>query len=123
MSAFVMPAPGELRRRVTLQQRIQGQDAAGGILATWADLATVSAKVDQLTGRELLAAQAVHAEITLEVTVRWRPELADPRTAARYRVRYGTRTLSIHGVIDIDDRRQYVVLQCAEGVIDQESQP
>lgn len=117
-----MPAPGELRRRVTLQQRTQGQDAAGGILATWADLAEVSAKVEPLTGRELLAAQAVHAEITLDVIVRWRPELASPRTAARYRIRYGTRTLSIHGVIDIDDRRQYVVLQCAEGVIDQESQ-
>lgn len=123
MSAHKLPDPGELRRRVTFQQRTAGQDAAGGILAGWADAFGAFAKVDPLTGRELLAAQAVHAEITVEVYVRWRPELADPRTAARYRILYGTRRLNILSVIDIDDRRHFVVLQCSEGLFDQESQP
>lgn len=123
MSAFHPPESGELRRRVTFQARSVGQDSAGGLLATWYDAFTVYAKIDPLSGRELLAAQVVHAETTHEVWVRYRAELANPATATRYRITLGTRVFNILGALDLEERRQWIVCQCSEGLIDQESQP
>ncbi len=117
-AVFQPPDPGALRRRVTFEQRTPGRDSAGGPLDTWQPVFTSYAKVEPLSGRELLAAQVVHAEITLEVWVRYRPEFADPKTATALRIRYGARLLNILSVIDVDDLRQWVVCQCSEGIVE-----
>lgn len=116
MSRFRIPEPGELKKRVTFVVRQPGRDSAGGVAYSWSDTFTASAKVDPLSGRELLAAQAVHAEITTEIWVRYRPALSDPLAAAAMRIRYKGRYYNILSVIDVDERHQWVVCQCSVGV-------
>lgn len=55
---------GKLRHRVIIQQNIQVQDSEGVMTENWVNLATVWASIELLQGRELLAAQAIAAEVS-----------------------------------------------------------
>ena len=48
---------GMLRHRVTLQRFQQGQDAYGGPVETWEDVAIVWASLEAMSGREYFASQ------------------------------------------------------------------
>lgn len=124
MSRFRIPAPGELRNRVLFQTRTEGKDAAGGVINTWATQFSAGARIDILSGRELLAAQVVNAETTAEIWIRWRPQLRNPVEAARYRIvtEIGSRVFSILASFDPEnERHRWLVCRCSEGVIKQES--
>lgn len=66
---------GELRQRVTIQEPNDTRDALGGLVAGWSDVATVWAKVEPVSGREIVEADAVEARITHRVVIRWRDGL------------------------------------------------
>lgn len=67
---------GSLRHRITIQQnfphRINGvkQDA-------WGDVATVYARVEPLSGREVPTASQIEGRVLHRITMRFRPRLAD----------------------------------------------
>ena len=107
---------GELRHRVTLQQRAGSQDALGGQLPTWSDVATVWADVEPLTARALMAAQANRSELTHTVTIRYQSRFAGPQYMATLRVLYGARALNINGSIDVGERHKMIELLCSEGL-------
>ena len=109
---------GALSQRITLQQRALAQDPTGGQLATWSDVATVWAEVTPLSGRELIAAQAVASETSHQITIRWQPAFADPQTVAALRVVMNGRCFNINASINEDERNRTLMLLVAEGVND-----
>lgn len=109
---------GALGQRITLQQRSLAQDATGGQLTTWTDVATVWAEVMPLSGRELIAAQAVASETSHQITLRWQPVFADPKTITAMRVVYHGRHFNIGAAINEDERNRTLVLLVSEGVND-----
>ena len=109
---------GALSQRITLQQRAVAQDATGGQLATWSDVATVWAEVTPLSGRELIAAQAVASETSHQITLRWQPAFADPQTVAALRVVMNGRCFNISAAINEDERNRTLTLLVSEGVND-----
>ena len=115
LSTFVVRA-GELRRRIAVQRRDVGQDSTGQPVETWATLFMAWADIAPLNGKELMAASAVQSEVTHEISVRYRPELSDPKTVAQYRVLYGTRVFNIKASLNQDERNRVVILQAAEGL-------
>jgi len=62
---------GSMDRRVTVQQKTVTKDVVGGKVESWATHATVWAKVADLNGRALYAAQAAGSVVTKEVTIRY----------------------------------------------------
>ena len=62
---------GEYDRRVTIQSATNSTGAIGGTSASWADVATVWAKVRALTGKELERLQEI-AVAPRMVIIRWR---------------------------------------------------
>ena len=109
---------GALGQRITLQQRSTAQDATGGQLATWSDVATVWAEVTPLSGRELIAAQAVASETSHQITLRWQPAFADARAVTAMRVVYNGRHFNINAAINEDERNRTLTLLVSEGVND-----
>ena len=107
---------GDLRHRVTIQSRSTSQDSFGQELTTWSDVATVWAAVVPLTGRELLAAAAINAELTHTVTIRYQAQFANPIAMAKMRIQYGTRLFNIQSSIDQNERHILIDLGCAEGL-------
>ena len=108
---------GDLRRRITLQQRSTTPDSLGGQSITWTDLATVWADIQPMTGRELLAAQAVQSEITHTIVCRYRADLfADPKSTASMRAMYGARVFNLGPALDEDMRHRFVSIPASEGM-------
>ena len=105
---------GKLRHRVTIQSLSAGspqQTGSGMPDESWATVATVSASIEPLSGRELFAAQEHHAETTTRIRIRYRSEVT-----AKMRVSHGGTTYNILSVIDPEKRHKEIQLMCADGV-------
>lgn len=101
---------GQLRRRVTLQRPVETPDSYGQPVVTWTAVDTVWAAAEPLAGRELFAAQAVHAKLTMRFTLRYRDDVLSTWRV----VYYGKSYELVQDPIDVDDRRAYLELLCEE---------
>lgn len=102
---------GELNRQIKLQQRASSQDTYGQQVNTWSDVCTTWAHIRPLSGRELIAAQAVQSEVSHEIVIRYRPGIT-----AAMRAVYQGRFFNILAVLDQDTQHRSLVLQVSEGL-------
>jgi len=101
---------GQLRERVKLQTPATGQDAYGEPLTGWADFAVgVPADIQDLNGREFLAATASQNVVNSKITIR---HLAGVLPSMR--VLHGADAYNIVTVLGTDRRR--LLLMCEKGV-------
>ncbi len=106
---------GQLKERVTIQQKTTAPDGQGGRVTTWGTLATVWAAVVPMTTAERIQAAAIGALLTYRVTLRYRAEVT-PQMRLTWTpfLSTTTKTLEIHGVQAVDGGRQWMQLDCAE---------
>ncbi|EPH3101441.1 phage head closure protein [Providencia stuartii] len=103
---------GRLRHKVTFQQNKPIELPSGTYVDDWEDIATVRAEVKPISGRELLAADAEMAEVTVRVWLRYR---ADITPACR--MVYRGLNYDIQSVIP-DVKFTRLELLCKQGVSD-----
>lgn len=113
---------GDLNRRIILQQRSTAQDTFGQQSTTWTDFATVWAKVEPLSGREQMAAQAMQSSVTHQITIRYQTQFADPKVMAAMRATLTkdgvTRIFNILDARDEEERRHSLIMDAEEGLND-----
>lgn len=106
---------GDLRHRVAIQQRIEGEQDpdSGAIPWTWETLyANVPAQKLPLSAREFEAAAAIQAEQSVRFVLRWMPAVVPKMRLLLDGIAY-----NINGVIeDQDSGRDYMTLSCSAGV-------
>jgi SPP1 family predicted phage head-tail adaptor len=78
----------------------------------------VWADIQPLSGREARIADRVSAELTHQITVRHRPDLADPRVVSRMRVLFRGRIFAVHAALNDDEANVSVILLASEGLRD-----
>lgn len=115
VNSYVIRA-GDLRKRVTIQSRNVTQDAAGQAIDNWTTLFVGWAEILPLTGRELMAAQAVQSSATHNIHMRYRTEFANPKAVADMRAVYMSRVFNIHAALNQDERNRMVELVAEEGL-------
>jgi SPP1 family predicted phage head-tail adaptor len=98
---------GTLRNRVTLQQQINTQNAIGELTQQWLDVATVSASVLDVNGREYVTANAIENPVDCKITIRHRKGVVPAMRVVR-----GTDTYNIQAVLNPSGKRDYLVLMC-----------
>lgn len=104
----------KLRHRVTLQRYEQTRDEMGGVVETWADVATVWASIEPLSAREFIAAQSAQSQVSARIVIRYREGIT-----AAMRILHNGRVYNIEGVLpDPRSGREYLTLPCSEGVND-----
>lgn len=107
---------GDLLHRVNIQAQTQVIDPITGTrshawLNAWAN---VPAKIEPLSGRELIVAQSVNSQVTANIVIR-----AIAGLTAKHRIVHGSRIYNIHGVIpDKDSGIEYATLPVSEGTND-----
>lgn len=106
-----MPAIGQMRERVTLQQENSVSDGQGGKVLAWAEVATFWARVEPVRGGEQLAAMRLEASQEYRVTIRQRTGVT-----AGMRLVWGTKNLNIRTLTNPDERGRFLQLICTEGV-------
>lgn len=99
---------GELRERITIQQKTITRDEFGGEVATWSTLATVWAKVVAMSGSESISQAAGVMTVAYQITLRARDDVD-----ASMRVSYEGLTLEIQAVLDSDETGA-MVLNCRQ---------
>ena len=111
-----------MRRRLLIQQRVVTKDTHGQQQTNWIDLLTgVPADIQPLSGRELEAAQAINAEVTHQIDIRFHPLLADPVKVAGMRAIYQPsadvkRYFNVHTSMNVDERNKKITLMASEGL-------
>ena len=65
-----MTAPGDLNRRLVLEAPAETADGAGGVTVTYNAVATLWAKVEPVSARSVVVADAPGATVTHRITVR-----------------------------------------------------
>lgn len=104
---------GELRHRITIEQKTRGaSDAAGGnVSETWSTLKAVWAKMDMKAPREIAVADGLVARRPTLFTIRRRTDVTEAM-----RVDYKGRKFGILGVRDLEDAGwRWTELTCEEG--------
>lgn len=112
---------GEMRHLVTIKQhKIEGgstaYDTYGQVsrsTTAWSTVATMYAKIEQLTGSELDIARQIYARATYAATVDYLAAL-DSTGGSRRAVFFGSRMLNIGGVINPDLENVQLQLLCGE---------
>ena len=102
---------GKLRQMIVIQSHTFTTDDFGGQIEAWADVATVAASVEPLSGRELIAAQAAQSEITTRFVVRY---LAGIEPAMR--IVYNGKIYNISAIIDPEERHRELQIMTATGL-------
>jgi SPP1 family predicted phage head-tail adaptor len=104
---------GDLNRQVTLQARSTAR-VAGELAYSWTDVVPVMAAIHPLSGRELELAQAISAEASHQVTIRYRTNIS-----AAMRLVYQGRFFNIASPpMDVEMRHEFLQLLCSEGLND-----
>ena len=105
---------GKLRHLVEFETPLVELDSSGVQTESWEaafDGQQISAQIEPLSGRELIAAQQVHSRVTTRITVRYRPSLT-----AAMRVVHRDVIFNIEAVIpDADSGYRHATLLCYSG--------
>ena len=112
MSDTRIPPIGTLTDRIQLFGKSSASEDEGGEIAIYTPLATVWARVRQLSARQVFAEDARGQSVSHSVVLRFLPDLKPGD-----RVVYRGRTLEIEGVADLNGRRAYLSLQCSERAV------
>lgn len=107
-----MKHAGELDTQLTIQRATRTSDGGGGFTESWATLYTVWARLEAMTGDEVLHADRVQAQQRYKVTVRAQEV---PALRASDRVLWGTIALNIRSLPD-PGRGLWRELICEAGV-------
>lgn len=105
---------GQLRERITLQQRTSAVAASGEDIYTWADFAEVFAFAEPLRGREFFAAVQAQSSVDVKFTIRWRNDID-----STMRVMWRSQPYEIDSApINPKGARVWLELMCVKGIRD-----
>lgn len=100
-----------MRLRVTIEQQQLVGDTGGGYTRSWQSFASIWAHIAPVRGQERLSGLQLAGSITHRITLRY---LSGVTPAMR--LVYGSRLFNIRAVMNPDERKEYLVLLCEEGV-------
>lgn len=104
---------GALRHRIWIDEKVAEIDSDDGLMAeSWEAFAgPLSAEISALSGRELIAAQAVQSKVTTRIRIRMLPGVV-----ARMRIRHRDEIYNISAVLpDQVSRASHLTLMCESG--------
>ena len=110
---------GKMRRRLVVQRYTRTSDDAGGGSIAWTDQASLWAAVEPIRARESDFADKQREVITHKIRMRYRRDITNADRLLETFTRDGVqieRIFAIKGIRNIDDRFDYMELDCEEGV-------
>lgn len=96
---------GKLNERVTIQVPRETRNTLGESYVTWADLATVWARVEGMSSREVLQAMQANAIVSHKIHIRFRDGVTHEA-----RVVWRGRTMEIASVVERQNRTMLEIM-------------
>lgn len=104
---------GSLMHGVVIESPAQTRGQMGSQKNTWQPVCTTWASVQPLSGRALEVAQALHAEVTVKITVRWRADIDNT-----CRVMFRGKAYAVQYVLNPSEANRELQLYCTTGTSD-----
>lgn len=104
-----MLSTGTLRHKIELQEDTGVEDSYGEIQEQWTTYASPKAAIRPLRGTELMIAQQVQDNVTHAIRLHHRTDVT-----AEHRIKYGSRTFAILGVLNVEELGIETELACVE---------
>jgi head-tail adaptor len=107
---------GDLRHSLVIRRASEIRTARGGYTSDWGDVATLSAEVTGLDGRESVMDQALQGISVFRVRIRWRSDiqtsdqLRPTGSSFGYDAEGKPRDVNIRSIADPDGRREQLVI-------------
>src|SRR5690242_4254750 len=106
MPTKIRGGAGNLRHKLQVQAWTEtGRDAFNAPVKDWSTVATVRASIEPVSGSEPWQGLAIRADTTHLVTTRYVPDVTPAM-----RLKFGTRTLQIQDVRNLEERSRYLVM-------------
>ena len=101
---------GRLTKRLTIQQVVRAQNAAGELVDIWETWATVWAAIEPLTGRERFLGPRLVAEVDTRIRIRYHAGVV----ATTMRGTYGGRVFDFLAVVAPRERHEELEIMALE---------
>tara|TARA_R110002020_G_C16005853_1_gene750655 strand:- start:186 stop:494 length:309 start_codon:yes stop_codon:yes gene_type:complete len=101
-----------MRHRVTIQKPTATTDTGGGSSISWGLLKEVFADIQPQTGRSMFQHGQEKEKVTHKLVMRYRADIG-----TNYRIKFGTRIFNIQSIINEDERKRWLILNCEEGSV------
>ncbi len=112
-----MIAVGRKRKRLVLESVSKTQDAFGQARETWTAVGTFWAEIKALSGRELVNAKEIKADVSVQIKTRWLGFVPTPASCRwKLTTTLGTRYFPIGSTIDADEQHIEMTYLCTEYV-------
>jgi len=105
--------PGELNRRIVVEQASNVKNDDGDLVSSWATVAELWARRVDVSGRELEAAMAKDVEISVKFVIRYRTGILP-----NMRVVLDGQYYRVIAALDKSGRREELQIYCATGLLD-----
>jgi SPP1 family predicted phage head-tail adaptor len=105
--------PGILRHAITIQYKAAvspTRNNIGEVDYAWATFHSTRARIRALKAKEQVAADAEESQVDTEILIRYFPGIT-----AGMRVVHSTTYYDIRGVLDFEERKREITLQCTRG--------
>lgn len=103
---------GEMRNRITVQTLGGSSDAGGGTTTSFSTLATVWAKIENLSGSEGIFGDQLRGTASYRFTIRYNSSISE-----KNRIHYDSKVFNITHIKDIDEgRNKFMEILATEGV-------
>ena len=103
------PSIGSLRTRITLQSRLRAPADGGAATVAWTPIASMFARIQPVSGHEIVSADGRTGRVSHEIMLRHRQEVLPGMHFAE-----GARVFIIHAALDLDGRRRWLRCLCEE---------
>jgi SPP1 family predicted phage head-tail adaptor len=102
---------GQLRQVLTIQEPPSGTGSRGERTGDWSDVATVRARVETLSGDEIIQAHQLAGMCSHRVTIRYKSGLD-----IRQRFKFGSRYLNFVFINNVEECNRLCLILCREDV-------
>jgi SPP1 family predicted phage head-tail adaptor len=103
---------GRLNQRITFQRRTETLDAYREDTGTWADLVTIYAGVEPVSGKEFFSALQVQSDISTRIVCRYSSDVSGVTT--KDRVSHGSNYYDIVSILNVGSRNKELQFMCIE---------
>lgn len=101
---------GQLRHQITIKRPTETANGRGGYTTALPELATVSAEVTGLDGRESVMEQVLQGISVYRVRIRWRNDLKPADQMSSNGSCFGGRDVNIRSIVDPDGSREQLII-------------
>ena len=101
---------GKLNKRITLQYKTQTADGMGGFTEVWTSIIPdIWAAIWPVSAKEMVSADKTTMTVTHRIRIRYRSTIS-----GSWRVKFGTRYFAITGIVNPEERNEWLDLVCIE---------